>query len=101
MATAFLEQPEWKLRGITRRPSSPAALRWQKAGVENVYGDMDDPDSLCKAMQDATVVFGMTDFWQHLKDMQLQRQAAESGDPINALAYKREIVQGRVCAGTF
>lgn len=61
---------------------------------------MNDPDSLWRVMQDATFVFGMTDFWQHLKDSRLQRRAAESGEPINALASKREIAQGRVYAGT-
>jgi len=51
-----------------------------------------------RAVQDATVVFGVTDFWQHLKDPQVQRQAAESGEPINAIAFEREIAQGQVCA---
>ena len=64
-----------------------------------MYGDLNDADSLRRALQDATVVFGVTDFWQHLKDSQVQRQAAESGEPINAVAFQREIAQGRVCAG--
>lgn len=59
---------------------------------------MDDPQSLRKALQGATVVFGVTDFWQHLKDSEVQRQAAERNEPINALAFKREIEQGQVCA---
>jgi uncharacterized protein YbjT (DUF2867 family) len=88
------------LRGVTRKPSSPAATQWQKAGVEIVYGDLDNLESLRRAVQDATIVFGVTDFWQHLKDPEVQRQAAENGRPINAIAFEREIAQGQVCAST-
>lgn len=63
-----------------------------------MYGDLDDVESMHRAVQDATVVFGVTDFWQHIEDPQVQRQAAESGEPINAIAFKREIAQGQVCA---
>lgn len=62
-----------------------------------MYGDMDDPESLRKALHRANVVFGVTDFWQHLKDPEVQQQAVESGEPINSLAFVREIEQGRVC----
>lgn len=98
VAETFVNQPGWRLRGVTRKPSIPAAAQWQKKGVEIVCGDMDDPQSLRKALQGATVVFGVTDFWQHLKDSEVQRQAAERKKPINALAFNREIEQGRVCA---
>lgn len=74
-----------------------AAVRWKNEGVEIFTGDLDDEESLREALYGATVVFGVTDFWQHLKNPEVQRQAAESGEPINAIAFKREIEQGRVC----
>lgn len=100
MARTFLKQPGWRLRGVTRKPSSPAAVKWKSEGVEIVPGDLDDVESLRNALHGATVVFGVTDFWQHLKDPEIQRQAAASGEPINKIAFKREIEQGCVCGCT-
>lgn len=52
-----------------------------------MYGDLGNPESLRGVVEDATVVFGVTDFWQNLKDPKVQRQAAESGKAINAVAF--------------
>ena len=67
-------------------------------GIEIVYGDMDRPGSLKKALDGATVVFGLTDFWQYLKDPKVQQQAAEWEYSANETAFKREIAQGWVRA---
>lgn len=88
------------MRGVTRKLSSLAVRQWHRAVVNIVFGDLDDSESLRRPVQDAAVVYGVTDFWQHLKDPQVQRQAAKSSEAINAVAFKREIAQGRVCVGT-
>ena len=65
-------------------------------GVEIVFGDLDQPGSIRRALRGATVIFGVTDFWQHLKDPEVQRQAAEWEGFSNEIAFRREIEQGKV-----
>lgn len=72
------------------------AANWQNKGVEIIQGDLDLSDSIRRALKGATVVFGVTDFWQHLKDPEVQRQAAEWESATNEVAYRREIEQGKV-----
>lgn len=64
--------------------------------MEIIQGDLDLSDSIRRALKGATVVFGVTDFWQHLKDPEVQRQAAEWESATNEVAYRREIEQGKV-----
>lgn len=96
VAESFNTQPGWKLRGVTRKPFSEAAVNWQYRGVEIVYGDMDRPESMQEALQGAAVVFGVTDFWQHLKDPEVHKRAAELECSANEIAFEREISQGKV-----
>lgn len=84
------------MRGVTRTPTSAPALQWQDSGVEIIYGDMDHPDSMQSALHGATVVFGVTDFWQHLKNPEVHKQAAERGCSANEVGFEREIAQGKV-----
>ncbi|KAF2993523.1 hypothetical protein E8E13_001873 [Curvularia kusanoi] len=94
VARTFLNQPGWKLRGVTRRPTSAAAVQWQIKGVEMVYGDLELPGSMRRALKGATVVFGVTDFWQHIRDPEVQQQAADWAGSTSEIAFRREIQQG-------
>lgn len=51
---------QWKVRGVTRDTSKPAAQELQRNGVEVVCGDWDDEASIKAALQDAHTVFYMT-----------------------------------------
>jgi uncharacterized protein YbjT (DUF2867 family) len=51
---------QYKVRGITRDPSKPAAQALQEKGVEVMEGDADDKDSLKQVMKGAHTVFGFT-----------------------------------------
>lgn len=93
----YLSQPSspYKLRGITRNPSSPKSLSLISHGVEMVAGNFDDRSSLEAAFQDATVIFSVTDFWQSFIDPYLRGRAAETGEKIGILARDREAQQNR------
>ncbi|KAF9345543.1 hypothetical protein BGX26_003015 [Mortierella sp. AD094] len=51
---------QFKVRGVTRDPSKPAATALQQKGVEVVKGDADDKESLKQALQGAHTVFAVT-----------------------------------------
>jgi hypothetical protein len=96
VAKVFLDQEGWKVRGITRDPSKESSKKWASQGVETVAGDLDNLESLKKAFSGANVVFGSTDFWQHLQDPNTHQLAAEQKRTPNEVAYDREVAQGKV-----
>lgn len=55
---------EYKIRGVTRDPSKPAAQRLISKGVEVVQADLVDKDSVRKAVEGSYAVFGVTNFWE-------------------------------------
>lgn len=59
----FLEDPEWRIRGITRDSSSAKALSLASRGVEVVQAELDDPASLTAALQGSNAIFAVSDFW--------------------------------------
>ena len=67
-------QKGWKLRALTRNPSSQAAQALAKQGVELVKGDLEDPASLDAAVRGAYGVFSVQD---------------------GAVGAQREILQGK------
>lgn len=64
----------FRVKALTRDPEKPAARRLAEQGAEVVRGDMDDPESLRPALEDAYGVFSVQNFW-------------ETG-------YEREVTQG-------
>lgn len=63
VARRFLQDPNYRVRGITRNPESEAAKQLANQGVEVVKADLDDVDSLIKAFQGANVIFSVTNYW--------------------------------------
>lgn len=55
---------EYKIRGVTRDPSKPAAQKLTSKGVEVVQADLGDKDSVRKAVEGSYAVFGVTNFWE-------------------------------------
>ncbi|EEA22066.1 hypothetical protein TMatcc_008510 [Talaromyces marneffei ATCC 18224] len=93
----FLSQPSspYKLRGVTRNPSSSKSLSLIARGVEMVTGDFDDPSSLDAAFKDATAIFSVTDFWQFFINPSLREKAASSGQKIGILSRDQEVQQNK------
>ncbi|KAM0445309.1 hypothetical protein ACHAPV_008383 [Trichoderma viride] len=88
IARHFLDLPTWKVRGITRNPSSQNALHWAAEGVEIVKGDLDDIASLRAAFQGANAIFANTDFFSHMFD------GTHGPDTALQYAFDREVEQG-------
>jgi uncharacterized protein YbjT (DUF2867 family) len=65
----------WKLRALTRNPSSSAARDLTSQGVEVVQGDLEDPASLDRAAAGMYGIYSVQDFW--------------------AVGAKREVQQGK------
>jgi len=55
---------EFKIRGITRDPTKPAAKKLAEQGVELVNADMNDPASVSSAIADSHTVFLVTNYWE-------------------------------------
>jgi hypothetical protein len=93
----YLSQPSspYKLRGVTRNPSSSKSLSLISQGVEMVAGDFDDLSSLEAAFQDATAIFSVTDFWQSFMNPSLRGKAAETGEKIGILSRGQEAQQNK------
>ncbi len=65
VARALLDDGAFAVVALTRNPESEKALALRQAGAEIVRGDMDDPESLKRAMQGVYGVFGVTSYWEH------------------------------------
>jgi hypothetical protein len=61
---ALLKDPSYKIRGITRNPSSEKGKALSAQGVEVASADLNDEASLVKAFSGASVIFGVTDFFE-------------------------------------
>lgn len=60
----YLLNKGFKLRGVTRKPEGDAAKALAAQGVEMVAGDLDDADSLERAVTGAWGVFGVQNTWE-------------------------------------
>lgn len=67
LARAILGDPQhrFRVRAVTRRPDSQAAQALAHAGAQIVPADLDDPDSLRRAMRGADGAYCVTNFWEH------------------------------------
>lgn len=55
---------QWNLRAMTRHTDGDAAKALRGAGVEVVYGDLDDPASLRAALDGVSGVFAVQNTWE-------------------------------------
>lgn len=95
MADAFLNEPGWSIRGISRDPNKQSSKAWSDKGVDMVAADLDDVASLRSAFKGSNVIFGVTDFWQQMQVPANHQKAQETGKPINVVAFDAEVQQGK------
>ncbi|KAF4438714.1 hypothetical protein F53441_12730 [Fusarium austroafricanum] len=60
---AFAALPNWHVKAITRRSTSPKAQALQALGAEVIEANLSDAESLTKAFEGAHAIFVNTDFW--------------------------------------
>ena len=67
LARAILQDPksEFRVRALTRDPSSDRARALAEQGAEVVTADLDDVESLTQAFRGAYGAFCVTNFWEH------------------------------------
>ena len=77
---------QYKVRGITRDLTKPAAQALRQKGVEVVKADADDKDSLKQAMEGAHTVFGVTAtiYDEKLKERELAQGKAMADAAVAA-----------------
>jgi uncharacterized protein YbjT (DUF2867 family) len=65
VARHLLRTGKCKVRCLTRRPLSDAAVAIERLGGELFAGDLSDPATLRRALRDCEGVFGVTSYWEH------------------------------------
>jgi hypothetical protein len=93
VANTFLALPGWRVRGITRNPSSEAAQDLAAKGVEIFKADIDEKESLFPGFEGAAVIFSNTDFFVHLMNPSVS-DGSLGGRTLTQYAYDREVAQG-------
>ncbi|KAL6361227.1 hypothetical protein LRP88_04691 [Fusarium phalaenopsidis] len=88
----FLNEPHWRVRGITRNSSSPKAEALKRRGVDVVQANLDNPASLVPAFEGANAVFLVSDFWAIYNEL-AGKPNAHPGKPLNEQAKERETQQ--------
>lgn len=64
VVNAFLNNPAYQVRAITRNPTGEAGKALAAQGAEVVSADLNDLESLKKAFAGSHVVFGVTNFFE-------------------------------------
>jgi uncharacterized protein YbjT (DUF2867 family) len=107
LARGILADPQrrFRLRAATRKPDSAAAKALALAGAEVVRADLDDAESLRRAMHGAHGAFCVTNYWEHCSPEKELVQAsnlaaaAESAGVAHAIWSTLEDTRERVPLG--
>lgn len=93
LARAILEDPEgpYRVRALTRQPSSERAAALAALGAEVVAADLDDVESLKRAFRGAYGAFCVTNFWEHFSPEKELAQAANLADAAKAAGLEHVI----------
>jgi hypothetical protein len=96
VAKAFLEDPTYKIRGITRDPTKAESQALISQGIEIVKGDAEDVQSLKLAFKGADVIFGNTAF-SNAFAMPTEADIAKlkPGQTLREWCYETEVQQGK------
>ncbi|KAI9717640.1 MAG: hypothetical protein M1812_004585 [Candelaria pacifica] len=94
VADVYLNEPNWRIRGLTRDVSRPAAKDWASKGIEMVPIDLDSISSLEEAFKGAHAIFAVTDFWGPMFDPSTAEKVKE-GQSINEYCCELEIRRGK------
>ncbi|KAJ4206700.1 hypothetical protein NW767_002988 [Fusarium falciforme] len=92
VATTFLQDPDWKVRALTRNASSSKAQALASRGAEVIEADIDKPSTLTAAFESANTIFAVSDFWGLYGDP-ANREKAKPGQALNEWAGEHETQQ--------
>jgi hypothetical protein len=94
VAEAFLSEPGWKVRAVTRNTTSSKAKALSSKGAEVVQANLDEPSTLTSAFEGANAIFAVSDFWGLYSDP-ANKSKAKPGQPLNEWAAEYEEQQLR------
>lgn len=94
VASKFLQEPNWRVRGVTRNASSAAAKALIAKGVEIVTADLDNQSSWDGVLNGAHAIFAITDFWAKFTEA-YPRLSKESKRATGEYASAEEIRRAR------
>lgn len=95
VARKFLEDPAYRVRGLTRNTNSPNATALAAKGVEVVQADLDDVNTLIPAFAGANVIFSVTNYWEPFFRPDCRAKAEELGISCRKFAYDVELRHGK------
>ena len=93
VADVFLNEPNWRIRGLTRDPSKANAQALKARGIEMVAGDLDQPETLTAAFSGAHAIYAITDFWQPYFNPG-NKERLKEGQTMNEFCFDLEVRQG-------
>ncbi|KAI8518438.1 NmrA-like domain-containing protein 1 [Branchiostoma belcheri] len=94
VASALLEDQDFKVRAVTRNASSDKAKALQEKGAEVVVASLDDPSTLEPALQGAHGVFVVTNFWEHMDKERELKQGKAIADAARAAGVLHVVFSG-------
>jgi len=86
----------WKVRAFVRDEKKESAIELEKSGAELYKGDMNDSESLDKAMDGVYGVFSIQNFWEHGYDGELNhgKAVADAAKKANVQHFLQSSVGG-------
>ena len=97
VARQLLKQPGFAVRAMTRDSAKPAARSLAQAGAELFRGDLDDPDSVRRALEGAWGVFSVQNFMESGYDREI-RQGKSLADAAKAAGVQHFVYSSVVSA---
>ncbi|PVI03017.1 NAD(P)-binding protein [Periconia macrospinosa] len=85
----------YRVRGLSRNPSSPAAQKLVAEGIEVVAADLDDVATLVPVFQGANAIFSVTQYWEPFMRPDCRQKAKEQGITCRKFAYDVEYQHGK------
>ena len=95
VAQRFLKDPNFKVRGLTRDPTSEKAKQLAAQGIEIVQAELNDVQSLKDAFKGANLIFSVTQYWEPFFQPDCRQEAKAQGISCRKYAYNVEYQQGR------
>jgi uncharacterized protein YbjT (DUF2867 family) len=97
VARQLLKQPGFAVRAFTRDPAKPAARDLAQAGAEMIQGDLDDTDSVRRALEGAYGAFSVQNFMEAGYDGEI-RQGKQLADAAKAAGVQHFVYSSVVSA---
>ncbi|KAM0337520.1 hypothetical protein ACHAPU_011541 [Fusarium lateritium] len=92
VANVYFNEPGYKVRVVTRNPSSAKAQMLATRGAEVIQADLDSPATLQAAFKDANIIFMTSDFWSIYNHAD-SKNKAKPGQSLNAWTGEQETQQ--------